>query len=302
MSRNPVGLALAALLAGAQFACASPDDDGFGPQVGEVSIVFPQNDTYAVVSPFPVIFGYQNAPALLSYNSELKWSVECAQGSLYGTDTINGYKYAEVPSGEYYVLNSTRTLQDGLPSGSKDPKGPYAHFYGTEDACSLSWQFFYWTVCSKQPNDATLIQSGVGKRTGKIYFTLRPGAKLPNDAIRDYQGCASRATAEQVANSSIACPNLLTQPEAQPCNLDVKAAASSLAAAAVSPTTSFTGTSTPTSTATSTAKTTSTGPHSTAPSDLPKDGTKDSAAPSLARDSHFIIWAIYAGAFILNYL
>ncbi|KAM0668549.1 hypothetical protein ACQRIU_002111 [Beauveria bassiana] len=100
----------------------------------------------------------------------------CAQGSLYGADTINGYKYAEVPSGEHYILNSTKTLQDALPHGSKDPKGPYGNWRGAEDTCSLTWEFHYWTVCSKQPNDATLIQSGVGKRLGKMYFTIRPAA------------------------------------------------------------------------------------------------------------------------------
>ncbi|KAM3472078.1 hypothetical protein MY8738_009033 [Beauveria namnaoensis] len=275
MSRNPVGLAFTSLLLEvARFACASSSDDALiiSPQVGEMSIVFPQNDTYAAVSPFPVIFGYQNAPALLSYNSELSWSIQCAKGSLYGADTINGYKYAEVPSGEHYILNSTKTLQDALPHGSKDPKGPYGNWRGAEDTCSLTWEFHYWTVCSKQPNDATLIQSGVGKRLGKMYFTIRPGAKLPIDAVRDYQGCALKGTAEKVANTSIACPNLLAQPEAQPCNLDVKAAASSLADAAVSPTTSYAGTRM-SSAATATVKTTSSaGPYGTGGSGSSKDG------------------------------
>ncbi|OAA40428.1 hypothetical protein BBO_06012 [Beauveria brongniartii RCEF 3172] len=139
MLRIPVGLAFTSLLAVARFACASSSDDAFSPQVGEMSIVFPQNDTYAAVSPFPVIFGYQNARTFLSYNSELSWSIQCAQGSLYGADTINGYKYAEVPSGQHYILNSTKTQQDALPDGSKDPKGPYGSWRGTECACSLTW-------------------------------------------------------------------------------------------------------------------------------------------------------------------
>lgn len=302
MSRNPAGLVLTLLLAVAQLACASSGDDATSPQVGEMSIVFPQNDTYAVVSPFPVIFGYQNAPALLSYNSELSWSVQCAQGALYGSDTVNGYKYADVPSGAYYILNSTKTLQDALPSGSKDPKGPYANWHGTEDTCSLSWEFHYWTVCSKQPNDATLIQSGVGKRSGKMYFTVRVGAKLPRDAIRDYQGCALRGTAEKVANSSTACPDLLTQPEAQPCNLDVRAAASSLAGAAVSPTTTFTGTPTSTTAEATTKTTSSTDPHGTDGASTSKDGNKNSTGASLGRNSPLILWAISVGTCLFNYL
>ncbi|KAM3446452.1 hypothetical protein MY3296_009665 [Beauveria thailandica] len=83
MSRNPVGLAFTSLLAIARFACASSSDDTFSSEVGKMSIVFPQNDTF------------------LSYNSELSWSIQCAHGSLHGADTINGYKYAGVPSGEH---------------------------------------------------------------------------------------------------------------------------------------------------------------------------------------------------------
>ncbi|PQK13234.1 hypothetical protein BB8028_0004g01650 [Beauveria bassiana] len=97
-----------------------------------------------------------------------------------------------VPLGEYYILNSTKTLQDALPDDSKDPKGPYGNWRGAEDTCSLTWEFHYWTVCSKQPNDAAVIQSGVGKRSGKMYFTIRPGAKLPIDAVRDYQGLCAK--------------------------------------------------------------------------------------------------------------
>ncbi|PMB63612.1 hypothetical protein BM221_010593 [Beauveria bassiana] len=195
-----------------------------------MSIVFPQNDT---------------AP----------------KGSLYGADTINGYKYAEVPSGEHYILNSAKTLQDALPDGSKDPKGPYGNWRGAEETCSLTWEFHYWTICSKQPSDATLIQSGVGKRSGKMNFTIRPGAKLPVDA-----------------------------PEAQPCNLEVKAAASSLADAAVSPTTWYAGTRTSSTAATATAKTTSSaGPHGTSGRDSSKDGSNKDSLQRLGSDGFHIL-------------
>ncbi|KAM3519851.1 hypothetical protein NHJ13051_007238 [Beauveria bassiana] len=62
-------------------------------------------------------------------------SVRPRAGSLYGADTINGYKYADVPSGEHYILNSTKTLQDALPDGSKDPMGPYGNWRGAEETC-----------------------------------------------------------------------------------------------------------------------------------------------------------------------
>ncbi|KAM3537271.1 hypothetical protein ARSEF1564_009802 [Beauveria bassiana] len=96
-------------------------------------------------------------PVGLAFTSLLLAVARAPKGSLYGADTINGYKYAEVPSGEHYILNSTKTLQDALPDGSKDPKGPYGNWRGAEDTCSLTWEFHYWTICSKQPSDATLI-------------------------------------------------------------------------------------------------------------------------------------------------
>lgn len=333
MSRNPVLGRLVAtittLVAVAQIACASPGDAS-APQVGEVSIVFPQNDTYAVVSPFPIIFGYQNAKALLSYNSQLQWKVDCYQGALWGQDTINGYEYTEVPSGDYYILNKTETLYDVLPNDSKDPRGPYGVWLGEESPCTLTWEFFYWTTCTHEPDGSTLIQSGRGTRSGSLSFTLRPGAKLPKEAIADYQGCATKGTIEQVTNDSIACPDLLPQPEAQPCKLDVKAARSSLAAAAVSPTTSFTGTAAPTTTkptstksksgiaTTSTtgsgittttttepgnAKTTSssTAPPGTNNSNPPNEGKKNSAPATGGRYSRVVLLVAWGGTCLFNH-
>ncbi|KAF1734626.1 hypothetical protein CRV24_006168 [Beauveria bassiana] len=116
-----------------------------------MSIVFPQNDTYAAVSPFPVIFGYQNARASLSYNSELSWSDSVRPRFAVRRRHHQRIQVCRgVPSGEHCILNSTKTLQDALPDGSsKDPKGPYGNWRGAEDTCSLTWEFHYWTVCSK---------------------------------------------------------------------------------------------------------------------------------------------------------
>lgn len=226
------------------------------PASGEMSIVFPRNETYAVVSPFPIVFGYRNAPAILSYDSQLRWNVDCVNHTLYGSSTVNGYDNAVIPSEPYFVLNSTKTLYESSPDYLKNKDGPFGSFRGNSDRCTLTWTFFYWTVCRKLPNGGTLIQSGVGRKQGNVTFTIQPGATLPHDAIAKYEGCPVGGLAETIkSESSTFCPDTDKSPDLAPCELDVKPAASSIASAVMPATTTFTGrptsTSAPASTSTS---------------------------------------------------
>ncbi|KAM3441731.1 hypothetical protein MY4824_001509 [Beauveria thailandica] len=102
-----------------------------------------------------------------------------------------------------------------------------------------------------------------------MYFTIRARAKL---SIGDYQG---------------------SRGEAQPCKLGVKAAANSLADAAVLPATCHAGTRT-SSTATATARTTAftSGPHGADGSGSSKDGNKDSAAAWRGQIAHEVLWVM----------
>lgn len=52
-------------------AAASDEDVVSFPAIGEVDVVFPREDTYAVEAPFPVIFGLQNAPVLTTFSGTL---------------------------------------------------------------------------------------------------------------------------------------------------------------------------------------------------------------------------------------
>jgi uncharacterized membrane protein YgcG len=178
---------------------------------------------------------------------------------LYGSSTVNGYDGAVLPSEPYYVLNSSRTLDESVPEYLRNKKGPFGSWRGNDDRCTLSWTFFYWTICTKQPDGSLLIQGGVGKKTGNVTFSIRPGATLPHDAIANYKGCPVAALAEKIGSETASgCPDTDASPALQPCELVVQPAAASSIASAVKPaTTTFTGL--PTSTGSSSQSTSSSG-------------------------------------------
>ncbi|KAG8406648.1 hypothetical protein J3458_020989 [Metarhizium acridum] len=67
--------------------------------------------------PCAIAFGYCNTPVLLSFGSQLGWSVECVDGALYGSPTVKGYDNAALPAAAelYFVFNSTGPLNEAAP-------------------------------------------------------------------------------------------------------------------------------------------------------------------------------------------
>ena len=64
---------------------------------------------------------------------------------------------------------------------------------------------------------------------GELHFTVKPGEKLPQDVIRSSKDCPLSMVSVNVVGEAITgCPTL-GESEPQPCKLDVKAVASSLA-------------------------------------------------------------------------
>jgi hypothetical protein len=50
----------------------------------EGDFVFPRNKTYAVVSPFPVVFAFQNANALSLDGAAFSWDLHCENNTFTG--------------------------------------------------------------------------------------------------------------------------------------------------------------------------------------------------------------------------
>ncbi|KAF4966611.1 hypothetical protein FSARC_5731 [Fusarium sarcochroum] len=224
-----VGLGLVAALA-----VASDEDVISFPAIGEVDVVFPRDDTYAVEAPFPVIFGLQNAPALTTFSGTLNWELNCA----YTLSGIGRLYLDFLPSTEpYYFLNTSNAIADA------DEGDQFQYWRSEEDSCILKWDFRWTVICEPRSDGSVLLKNNQFQRTGNVSFTLRPGAKTVREAILDYDGCATAGTAIKLEkNHTVGCPILAkdVSPKPKPCDLDVKKARSSLAAAVVKPTTSLT--------------------------------------------------------------
>ncbi|KAJ4263114.1 hypothetical protein NW762_006735 [Fusarium torreyae] len=229
MRSTLVGLGLVAALAS-----ASDEDVISFPAIGEVDVVFPRDDTYAVEAPFPVIFGLQNAPALTTFSGTLNWELNCA----YTLSGIGRLYLDFLPSTEpYYFLNTSQAIADA------DEGDQFQYWRGEEDSCTLKWDFRWTTICEPRSDGSVLLKNNMFQRAGNVSFTLRPGAKTAREAILDYDGCAIGGTAVKLErNHTVGCPILAkdASPKPKPCELDVKKARSSLAAAIVKPTTSLT--------------------------------------------------------------
>ncbi|SPJ70525.1 uncharacterized protein FTOL_00253 [Fusarium torulosum] len=212
---------------------ASDEDVVSFPAIGEVDVVFPREDTYAAEAPFPVIFGLQNAPVLTTFSGTLNWELNC-QYTLAG---IGRFYLDFLPDTEpYYFLNTSQAIADA-------DEDQFQYWRSEEDSCILKWDFRWTTVCEPRSDGSVLLKNNQFERSGNVSFNLRPGAKTARKAIAEYDGCAIGGTAIKLErNHTVGCPILAgdASPKPKPCNLDVKKARSSLAAAVVKPTTSLT--------------------------------------------------------------
>lgn len=212
---------------------ASDEDVVSFPAIGEVDIVFPRQDTYAAEAPFPVIFGLQNAPVLTTFSGTLNWELSCR----YTLSGIGRLYLDFLPDTEpYYFLNTSQAIADA-------DEDQFQYWRSEEDSCILKWDFRWTTVCEPRSDGSVLLKNNQFERSGNVSFNLRPGAKTAQKAIAEYDGCAIGGTAIKLErNHTVGCPVLAddASPKPKPCNLDVKKARSSLAAAVVKPTTSLT--------------------------------------------------------------
>jgi hypothetical protein len=212
---------------------ASDEDVVSFPAIGEVDVVFPREDTYAAEAPFPVIFGLQNAPVLTTFSGTLNWELNCR----YTLSGIGRLYLDFLPDTEpYYFLNTSQAIADA-------DEDQFQYWRSEEDSCILKWDFRWTTVCEPRSDGSVLLKNNQFERSGNVSFNLRPGAKTARKAIAEYDGCAIGGTAIKLErNHTVGCPILAddASPKPKPCNLDVKKARSSLAAAVVKPTTSLT--------------------------------------------------------------
>lgn len=211
------------------------------PMEGDMSVVFPQNDTYGVISPFPVVFAFRNAPALLSWNSQLQWDIECEYGSLYGTDQIHGYDGATLPSEPFVTVNTSTPIWEAAEDST-----PRWFFPNGVDYCTFKWNFGFSSTCHTFPNGTTELMLGDALSKGEFGFTLKLGGKAPLHVLSEYKGCPGKGASRKVVSAEI-CPELEPPMDPEPCSVDVKSVMSTFVSNIPTATTTFLGSTSSTS-------------------------------------------------------
>lgn len=57
------------------------------PTTVEIDLVFPLNETYALIKPFPVIFIIQNAAAAWNFGFQFQWNITSIPDETSGRET-----------------------------------------------------------------------------------------------------------------------------------------------------------------------------------------------------------------------
>jgi hypothetical protein len=87
------------------------------PTTIEVDLVFPLNQTYTLIDPFPVIFVIQNAAAAWDFGINFEWNITGVPDEPSGSGFYSGwlmvgagdyYPDRPAPSDPFIVVNSTR--------------------------------------------------------------------------------------------------------------------------------------------------------------------------------------------------
>lgn len=212
------------------------------PMEGDMSIVFPQNDTYGVTSPFPVVFAFRNAPALLSWDSQLQWDIECEHGNLYGTGQISGHDGATLPSEPFFAVNTSTPIWERVEGSTST-----WFFLDGVDHCTFKWNFGFSSTCHTFPNGTTELRLGDALSKGEFGFTLKLGGNAPIDVLSNYKGCPGKGASRKVVSAEI-CPELEPPKDPEPCSVDVKSAMSTFISNIPTATTTFLGSTSSTST------------------------------------------------------
>lgn len=211
----------------------------------EIDVVFPRgNETYGIVAPFPLVFGLRNIEN--STVMGFSWTVTCEYSTFSSFDELDSDQLPGHHAEPLYLLNATRLWYDQDQDAFFNKNGPLGWWTGDTDTCTLAWKYSA-PVCKDLSDGIFEISTGPDV-VGNLTFHLRPGGKLPHDAILSLDGCPVAAVG-LVDNSTRVCiDNYKTSSDVNPCGLDIKAAASSIAAAVVSPSTTFTSLPTTTTT------------------------------------------------------
>jgi hypothetical protein len=195
-------------------------DSGTLPATVEIDIVFPLNQTYTLIDPFPVIFVIQNATVAWRFGFTLEWNITgVADGDsftdIFGSGFLFGGEnpvHPVPPPDPYIVVNSTRfpTVTEKVPAGK----------------WTLGWSYSA-SPCTQSGNIIDIDLTGEVVAQGSLSFTVEAGGASPDFT----SSCPTLAGQVGMMADLLGCPQLGTPNASNPCGAKVDAAqASSISA------------------------------------------------------------------------
>lgn len=182
-----------------------------------IEIVFPRDDTYQPVDPFPVVFAFSGASAAWTYGFDFTWLVRRNEGCegqcgvVYsGSFGIEEGAFGSVSFGEddaYYLVTSALGM------------GPSVGYTGGYD---LEWEFGFSRNCSMSDTGELQSSGGVTSASGTAKFTIQSGAN-PDVQAQLADNCPLSGGVVGIQQNLDGCPELGASNAAavNPCDLDV---------------------------------------------------------------------------------
>jgi hypothetical protein len=198
------------------------------PTTIEIDLVFPLNQTYTLIDPFPVIFVIQNAAAAWDFGFDFEWNITGVPDEPSGSGFFSGwlmvgpgiyYPDRPTPSDPFIVVNSTRFV-----SAPELPSVVVNNPLLAAGKWTLSWSYES-SICTPY-GDILEIGSGVPAQ-GSISFTVEGGGASPDFT----SSCPILAGQIDIVANWTGCPQVGTPGTSNPCGAKIDAAqASSISA------------------------------------------------------------------------
>jgi hypothetical protein len=198
------------------------------PTTVELDLVFPLNETYTLIDPFPVIFVIQNAATAWYFGFEFTWNITGVPDGSSGPETFPSgtifvppsvllpYVYP-VPSDPFIVVNSTESPGDSI-AVTKVPAGKW----------TLGWSYTIASTCTPTADGEFLTIRSALPIQGSMSFTLKDGSASPVFM----SNCSTLAGQFDIVANWTGCPQLGTPGIANPCGAKIDTVqASSISAA-----------------------------------------------------------------------
>ncbi|KAL4805425.1 hypothetical protein BDV18DRAFT_161080 [Aspergillus unguis] len=155
----------------------------------EIDLLFPRNDTYALMPLMPVVFAVQNPPLAEQLYARLKWGVNPLHNANASTEYRDEDKLVDVPSNDttYYAYSAVAgrlNTKGNEPYGLHDEYGVFQGFHrGTYEP--VHRLYFTTDDNGRQPDLVAITGGDDCDNTQAIAFDIEDRLKVPGPLTVD---------------------------------------------------------------------------------------------------------------------